>query len=308
MPKILDTKSLHRAEPVNASSPSLISDEKLIAIYTAMLKSRMLQQRAAALFQQGKLETDLHASSGRDACAVAVGVDLQPEDTLSIAFGDWLAAFVKGLPAETLFRALAPRLDGNSTHAMTEVQKRNTLLQSNDVDQPGIVRDRAEELHRAKKPLIVAAFFQSPGTLPRHWQKVVSVAAARKLPVLFVHHVVEGSPPVASTLSRSKAPQALSHGVPTIAVDAADPVALYRVAYEAINRARQGRGATMLECAPVPIKSGDPATNQAVQPTDPVYIMESYLKRKGISPEPFNNHVVAEFTRDLDLATRFLIS
>lgn len=314
MAKILDTKSLHRAESVTASSPSLIPDQKLIAIYTMMLKCRLLQQRAAALFQQGRLDTDLHASSGREACAIAVSVDLQPEDTLSVATSDWLPPFVKGLPAETLFRALAPRANARPTSVAEEAEKRNILVHESNSDQPAIVRDRAEALYAAGKHQIVAVFLppgaQSVDGPQNHWQKVVSAAAAKKLPIVFVQPTIDDRPSQpASNRARSKAPQALFHGIPAIAVDAADPVALYRVAYEAITRARQGRGATMLECAPIPIvNSADPVANPPVPPPDSVSIMETYLKGKGIQPDHFSRQVVDEFSRDLDLATRFLVS
>src|ERR1700722_4606991 len=113
MAKTLESKPSVGAEAIPvAEGFSLISNEKLIAIYVAMVKCRMLEQRAAALFQQGKLASDFHASSGREACAVAVGIDLQPEDTLVTAPGDWLSTFMKGLPSEALFRALAPKIDG----------------------------------------------------------------------------------------------------------------------------------------------------------------------------------------------------
>ena len=309
MAKILDTKPSHRAEPPTSSAPSLISDEKLIAIYTVMLRCRMLQQRAAALFQQGKLDSDLHSSAGREASAAAVCVDLQPEDTLSIVSGDWLPAFVKGLPAEALFSALAPRINGHSTPP-TEPERRNILVHANAIDQPAAVRDRAEALHSAKKPVAIAAFLQPGERRADQWQKVVSAAAAKKLPIVFVQPGIEDRLSRAiSSRGRSKPPQALFHGVPAISVDAADPVALYRVAYEAITRARQGRGATMLQCTAVPVVDlVDLASNQPVPPPDPVSIMETYLKSKGIQPEPFHRQVVTEFTRDLDLATRFLES
>jgi pyruvate dehydrogenase E1 component alpha subunit len=309
MAKILDTNSLQPAEAVSGSSPALIPDEKLVSIYTLMLRCRMLQQRAAALFQQGRLDNDLHASSGREASAAAVSADLQPEDTLSIASGDWFPAFGKGLPAETIFRILAPQND-SSACATIELQKRNIFAAANPSDQPALVHDRAEAIHAAKKPFVVAAFLQPLNNTSNQWQKVVSAAASKKLPVVFVEHVVETRlSESASVPTRNKSPQALFHGVPTIAVDAADPVALYRVTYEAITRARQGRGATILECAAVPtLHSVDPSTNQSVQPPDSVSIMENYLKRKGIQPEPFNRQVVAEFGRDLDLATRFLLA
>jgi TPP-dependent pyruvate/acetoin dehydrogenase alpha subunit len=309
MAKILDSKPSRSAEAVPASQGfSLISNEKLVAIYIAMVKCRMLQQRAAALFQQGKLDADFHASSGREACAAAVGIELQPEDALSTAPGDWFPAFVKGLPVETLFRALAPRVNGNSLAAGDDAQQRNILL-SLSRDQLEMVRQRAEAAHASKNASIVAAFLQPAPEEPNHWQKLMSAAAAKKLPIVFVHHAFNGGQArPASATAKTKTPQALFHGVPTIAVDAADPVALYRVAYEAITRARQRRGATLLECAAILPGAIPDSTNDAgpIQPLDPVCAMETYLKQKGIQPENYNRQVVAEFTRDLDLATRFL--
>jgi TPP-dependent pyruvate/acetoin dehydrogenase alpha subunit len=307
MAKILDTQSSRGAETAIVSSPPpLIPPEKLLAIYASMVKCRMLQQKAAGLFQQGRLDADLHASLGREACAAAVGVDLQAEDILSIAPGDWLPAFAKGLPAEIIFRALAPRIDGHSSSGSEEAKKHNIL--ESGTEQPAIVLDRAEGLRSAKRPAIVAAFFQSDGASRQQWQKVLSAAAEKKLPILFVQHALDGRLANASSArSQSKTPHALFRGVPVIGVDAADPVALYRVAYEAILRARQGRGATLLECAAIPIlHTVDPGTNPPLPPPDSVAIMESYLKGKGISPEPSNRQGVAEFARDLDLATRFL--
>src|SRR5579872_6717958 len=85
---------------------SLISDEKLLAIYSAMVKCRLLEQTATELFQHGKIDRDLHGSAGREAAAAAVSIDLEPKDTLALASGDWLPAFVKGLSPEMLFRTL----------------------------------------------------------------------------------------------------------------------------------------------------------------------------------------------------------
>lgn len=311
MAKILDSKPSPSAEAVPASQGfSLISNEKLVAIYIAMVKCRMLQQRAAALFQQGKLDADFHGSSGSEACAAAVGIDLQPEDTLSLAPGDWFPAFVKGLPVEMLFRAVAPRTNGHSLAAANDAQQRNILL-PHGIDQLEMVQQRAVAAHAGKNASVVAVFLQpAPGERNR-WQKLMSAAAAKKLPVVFVHRVFDGGQAqAASTTGKTRTPQALFHGVPTIAVDAADPVALYRVAYEAITRARQRRGATLLECAAIPLAAVPDSTKDAhpLQPLDPVCTMETYLKQKGIQPENYNRQVVAEFTRDLDLATRFLDS
>ena len=70
MASIPKSKPERKAKPAPPKETfSLISHEKLLAIYTAMLKCRMVEQRAAMLFQQGKLASDLHASFGREATA-----------------------------------------------------------------------------------------------------------------------------------------------------------------------------------------------------------------------------------------------
>jgi TPP-dependent pyruvate/acetoin dehydrogenase alpha subunit len=106
----------------------------------------------------------------------------------------------------------------------------------------------------------------------------------------------------------SKNPEALVHGVPSIAVDAHDPVAIYRVAYEAIVRARQRRGATLLECMTDIQTVLDNADSSPADggSNDPLAVMKKYLKSKGIEPELHNGQIVAAFNYELDLATRFL--
>jgi acetoin:2,6-dichlorophenolindophenol oxidoreductase subunit alpha len=309
MAKILNSKS----DPASPASFSLISNEKLLAIYTSMVKCRMLEQRATLLFQQGKLTGDLHASLGREASAAAVGVDLRPEDTLCIAPGDWLSAFVKGMSLEGIFHLLAPadaRADGC---AAAEADQKNILVLLDTASLAKAACERAANALMQKKGVIVVIFI-APGTDSlRPWHKIMATAATRKLPIVFVRYVDQLSK-AAKTRSKSgfRKPEATFHGLPAISVDALDPVATYRVAFEAVSRARQARGSTLLECTVHPILSAESTMRAEGQPgnetplPDPVNVMEAYLKRKTIEPEAHKRHVIDSFFRDLDLAARFL--
>lgn len=316
MAKTLNPKS----EPSAASSQavnegfSLVSSEKLLAIYTTMVKCRMLEQHAAALFQQGKLTSDLHASAAREASAAAATVDLLPEDTLLIPAGDWLPAFVKGFSLERIFRILASAGSSPDNLADLELPQKNIFVSSINALHTEIVRERASEALIQKKGAIVVAVISSGHNSLKPWQKTMASAAAKRLPIVFVHYVNEPTPSTATgakPLSRNS--ETLMHGVPAIAVDALDPVAVYRVSYEAIIRARHARGASLLECTvhpiqPQPLTIGAQIGKETVQTAlpDPVIAMEDYLKRKAIEPEPHSRHIVDSFSRDLDLATRFL--
>lgn len=299
-------KTQKQADAADPKPFSLIPSEKLLAIFTAMLKSRLLEQRATALFQHGTLAADLHASAGREATAVAAVIDLQAADTLCLASGDWLPAFVKGLTPETLFRVLAPSSLQLNTPAEIDAAQKNILSPSSTTDLSASLLDHASAASSAKNGAVALAFIGCGVDALTQWQKVIQVSAKKKLPVIFVQYVgsADQSP------SRPQKPDALVHGVPSIAVDALDPVAVYRVAYEAIVRARQLRGSTLLQCMlpsqPVPgtSKSDRPIVQEVL--LDPVESMESYLKSKQIDFENPKSQTLATFNHDLDLATRFL--
>ncbi len=315
MTKIVNSKAVRKTKAAPPPETfSLVSNEKLLLIYTAMVKCRMLEQRATVLFQQGKLGSDLHASSGREAASAAIAIDLQPDDTLSIATGDWLPAFVKGVTLDNLFHVLIPSATqiGCQQALAPAVLEQKNILAGDEPHLPEAVRERAVAAQAAKQGTIVVAVLPSTEQALKPWHSVLSAAASQKFPVVFVHYAEnqdKSSEPPAP--GKTKNPEALFHGVPAIAVDASDAVAVYRVAYEAIIRARQGRGTTLLQCAhpalpsPSDKETGAKPANFRLS-SDPVSAMEIYLKGKGIEPVQHNSLIVAAFNRDLELATRFL--
>jgi TPP-dependent pyruvate/acetoin dehydrogenase alpha subunit len=98
--------------PTAQNGFSLISDEKLLALYATMLKCRMIQERAGILFQNNKSNGNADSAVGLEAAAAGVAIDLLPEDTVSTFPLDLIPLFIKGLPLEKLsarpFNAIAP--------------------------------------------------------------------------------------------------------------------------------------------------------------------------------------------------------
>lgn len=311
MEKNLSSKSKSGAKAKKKDSGfSLISDEKLVALYAAMVKCRMLEQRARTLFQQGRLENDLHGSVSREASAAAIAIDLEPADTICIPPTDWLPAFLKGLSLETLFRTLAPSTvphKGLEPFAVAEAEQKNILLTTDGSEHLELILQRAIAIQTDKSKAVVASFIPPGPDALKEWRKVMTSAATRKLQIVFVNHLpCDVVDPLSPSASKAGIPETLSNGVPAIGVDASDPVALYRVAYEAILRARQGRGATLLQCCTS--QRGTTGTDPDTQSDDPVSSMEVYLKHKGIQLDHVNNQLIPGFHRDLDVATRFLES
>ncbi len=91
-------------------------------------------------------------------------------------------------------------------------------------------------------------------------------------------------------------------------MDANDVVAVYRVAYESVERVRQGGGPVLVEGKPYRLYSQTKrrVANSATWQTerDPLTRMERYLKTKGLFTTSWKDEVVDEFSRKLDAAAR----
>jgi pyruvate dehydrogenase E1 component alpha subunit len=288
----------------------LISNEKLIAIYAAMLRCRMIGQRAESLFQQGKLGKNL-LPVGQEASAVASVIDLHLEDALCLRDDDLMPGIVKGASLDRVFRSLAvtrkdKSLDESSKQA-AEFNRLNILLALTAEGQIKGVREHAQEAKRGKNGRVVLAFPGCSSESHARWDEAMRHAGSRNLPIIFVVHGAW------KHQEHARPREAMLNGVPAIVVDAGDAVAIYRVAYEAIARARQGRGPSIVECTSVheahtTFQIADRIHIEAEHPVlnDPNLTMEGYLRRKGLWNELNHRQWVADFGRELDLATRFI--
>ena len=111
------------------------------------------------------------------------------------------------------------------------------------------------------------------------YQQAVSYAAKNKLPVVFVM-----SGPVSG-----------KNALPVIEVDANDVVAINRVSQEAIRRAREGHGPTLI------------VTNIAPgSPADPLEFMEQYLRTRRLWSDAWKQQLTKDFHSELDLVTSAL--
>ena len=96
-----------------------------------------------------------------------------------------------------------------------------------------------------------------------------------------------------------------------ITVDGNDVVAVYRVAQEAIARARRGQGPTLIECKTYrwyghseidPAKYRDPEEVERWKAKDPIANMEKYLTGKGLFSAEWKQEIVDGFNKELDAA------
>jgi TPP-dependent pyruvate/acetoin dehydrogenase alpha subunit len=270
----------------------------------------MIEQRAELLFQRGKLKSDLCQSVGREAAAVAFAIDLQPEDTLCLRNEGLIPGFVKGASIESWFRESSatrePALRKEVLIQPADFKHLNIFAASNTSEQLGTLRQLALAAKTAKKGNIAVAFSSRAADSRTRWDAAMSSAGEKDLPVVFVAHGPWRA-------LEPKTPEAMLNGIPAIVVDASDAVAIYRVASEAIARARQGRGPTFVECIALPAADAHPPADGRIHlqdsdlpSSDPCLVMKDHLERKGLWSEENHRQWLIDVERELDLATGFL--
>lgn len=255
---------------------SLISDEKLLALYARMLKCRMLLERVQALVKSGD-------TVGQEAVTVGAAIDLLPEDTVCSAQDGLMVKFLKGIALDTIFRDLPAG--------------------ANSTDEVRLATDAAMANKTEKNGKIAVVFSGAGLALPESWHEAVKFAGNEKLPVLFVcQSGMRSGPPQAGLEER---PKARTCGFPAITVDGNDVVAVYRVASEAIAHARMGHGPTLIECTTYCLSGPPEAAPQPQDGTrwkadDPILNMEKYLSGKGLFSEELKRQAALGFSKELD--------
>jgi len=266
---------------------SLVSSKKLQQLYSAMLKCRMLDERVCTL---APALSNGHRSVGRhEAAAVGVTIDLRKEDVIASAHYAHTASFVKGVPLATIFGQFHAKKkalqNGHSPLASGVIASGPGLESLLQITTGAAVASKLQ-----KDGHIAVAFMGGVPSALDAWHNALKLAGNHKLPIIFV---AQNSHREEDDLSA----QALQYGLPCIPVDAADVVAVYRVAFESITRVRQGNGPTLIECKSYP-------QNRASNLKDPLETMEQHLAAKGLFSDSWKRQLITQFSKELNAATR----
>ncbi|KAA6464528.1 hypothetical protein DYQ86_00710 [Acidobacteria bacterium AB60] len=237
---------------------SLIPPATLETIYGNLLKARVLEARIG----RGKAVRDAGWDAVK-ASSAAVLMDTRAEDLVIAAAEIPIARLIRGEKATAVVRTRETREESarQLLHAV------GTALASRTKKDGRVVialwRDAEEQL----------------------WRDVQEMARAHTLPLILVCPVSE---PVKDGRNLEPGTE-----LPRIIVDGYDAVAVYRVAHEAIDRARRDRGATLIECASFRVK-GQPGRHG-----DAVVNMERYLRGKNLLRRGMRREIEESFAGEL---------
>ncbi len=292
----------------------------LISLYGMMLRIRRVEERIAERYGEDKMKCPTHLSIGQEAVAAGMCAHLTDSDIVYSTHRNHAHYLAKGGDMRAMIAEMYGKETGcahgrgGSMHLIDVSRGMYGASAIVDGSLPLPV-GAALAFQLRKQPHVGVAFFGDAGPEGGIFHESMNFAALRKLPVIFLCENNQYS-----TMTRLEERQcvpiverAVGYGMPGVRVDGNDVVEMYRVAGEAVARARKGGGPTLIEATTyrwrehvehnTAIMKRDPAELLHWQARDPLDRCIVDLEKRGIASQAYD--LIPEVGREVSAAFEF---
>lgn len=236
-----------------AGDPGL-SGEELLSLYKKMILLRAVDEKAVALQRSGRIGFFV-PSTGQEASAIGSGCALREGDWLFPSYRDHGAALMRGYPLAFLFGQLFGNTSDPAKGRQMPSHWCDRKLRIVSVSSPVATQlpQAVGAAYAAKlrgDGVAVLACFGDGGSSTGDFHAAMNFAGVFRSPNVFYcnnNQYAISVPFSRQTASGSVAVKAGAYGFEGIRVDGNDLLAVIKVAREALRKAREGRGPTLIE-------------------------------------------------------------
>jgi len=258
-----------------------LSQEALIDVYRRMRTIRIFEEKLAELVMSGKLAGFLHLYAGEEAVAVGVCSHLTDRDFVTSTHRGHGHCIAKGVDLNAMMAELFGRSGGvckGKGGSMHIADLDRGMLGANGIVGAGIPLAVGAALTSQVKKTggVAVAFFGDGATNQGQFHEALNLAAVWRLPAVFIvenNLYGEATPYEFVTPVHDLAVRAASYGMSSAIADGMDFFDVREKAGQAIDRARNGEGPSLLECKTYRYYGhyvGDPLTYRTKEETEEV--------------------------------------
>jgi 2-oxoisovalerate dehydrogenase E1 component len=237
---------------------SVVKSDKprLLSLYRRMQTIRRCEEHLARAHQRGLIHGACHTYVGEEAIAVGVCAHLGPEDVVFSTHRGHGHALAKGVSPRSLIAELLGRETGCSHGrggSMHLFAPEVGMMGTSGIVGPCILQAAGAgySFKLLKTNQVAVAFFGDGAVNNGAFHEGLNMAGIWSLPVLFVCENNEFATEVPfeyASGSGSVSDRAKAYGLPGFEIDGNDVLAVSEIAALAVERARGGGGATLIEC------------------------------------------------------------
>ncbi|MGW8318771.1 MAG: thiamine pyrophosphate-dependent enzyme [Candidatus Promineifilaceae bacterium] len=222
-------------------------------VYRQMLRSRLLEQAVAALWQDGLISGEMHLGTGEEAIVAGSVLQLEDGDAMALDHRGTSAMLMRGVEPVSLLREFLGHPDGlcqGMGGHMHLFSRQHLAASSGIVGSSGPAAAGFALAARKLRPGTVAlAFFGEGAVNEGMMMEAMNLAVVWRLPVVFIckDNSWAIATPTASATAADAAKRAEAFGLPSARVDGTRLDPLWDVMGEALDRARAGQGPSFVQ-------------------------------------------------------------
>jgi pyruvate dehydrogenase E1 component alpha subunit len=298
------------------------SREKLVWMYKTMVQIRSFELRVMDLYARDRLPGFLHPVVGQEAVPVGACANLREDDYIVSTHRGHGDVIAKGADLDLMMAELFGRKTGycrGKGGSMHIASFALGILGANGIVGGGIpiANGAGVSAQLRGTDQVTVCFFGDGASSQGGFHESLNLASVWELPVIFVcsNNLYADTTPIRMQTKVDKiSRRAQGYAMPGFSVDGNDVLEVYEVVGQAVERARQGGGPTLIECLTYRWfghSCHDPAVYRTKEEVaewkkkDPVARFKAVLLEKGMVTEQECQQVDSECEAAIDSAIEF---
>jgi TPP-dependent pyruvate/acetoin dehydrogenase alpha subunit len=233
-----------------------LENHDLIEMFRLMLLTRRFEEKTQELLPSGKLQDFCHTCIGQEHIAVGACYKLKETDIFMPSLRGRGVYIARGVPVNTLLavmygKQLGLTMPKESPHHLGlpeyGILVGTGIIGSDIAKATGAAL--AAKLRRTNQ--VVLDFFGDGASNRGDFHESLNLAAIWKLPIVYIcenNHTAMSTRVTESMVVEDIADRARGYGIPGVVIRKNDVLAVHNVVQKAVNRARTGKGPTLIEC------------------------------------------------------------
>lgn len=292
---------------VNEKYEPNLPKETLLKMYKTAVLGRNADIKALQYQRQGRMLT-YAPNMGQEAAQIGMAAAMEPQDWNSPMYRELNAQLYRGVTLESVFLYWYGNERGSIKPDGVKILPTNIIIGSQSNLATGLAM--AAKIRKTNE---VAVFtIGDGGTAHGEFYEGLNFAAAFNAPVVAViqnNQYAISTPVRKASKSDTLAQKGVAFGIPYIVVDGNDVLAMYVATKEAMDRARNGEGPTLIEAYTYRMgphtTSDDPSIYRTKEEEnewakkDPIARFKTYLVNKGYWSEAEETKLVEEINIEI---------
>ncbi len=284
---------------VNTKEMPQLKNDDIKRMYELMVLARVFDDTALKLQREGRMLT--YASlQGQEAAQIGSALAMEKEDWFVPSYRDNGVFITRGYPMDMLYQYWA-----GDERGMAIPKDINALPVAVPVGSqiPHAVGIAWANKLQGKKS-VVLTYFGDGATSKGDFHEGINFAGVFQVPCVFIcqnNQWAISVPRARQTASETIAQKAIAYGIEGVLVDGNDVFAVFKVVGDAIEKARAGKGPTLIECYTYRLQDHTTADDwkkyrseeevERWKQKDPIARLRKYMEEEGIWDDAYEKIV-----------------